>query len=321
VERRNLGRTGLVASVLGFGCNRIVASRAPDDRREVEATLLEAIDRGVNLYDTSNGYAAGEAEVLLGRILRPHRSAVLLCSKVGAKHWSSVLLERWADQVRFALRARWRRESRGSGGGSPAARANRSVRSFAPRFIELGVAGSLRRLGTDHLDVLYLHGPPGSVLADERVFAKLEDLQRRGWTRCYGVSFTAATSTHEIVETVERWPGIAIVQVLIHPLAAIDLARLVAVTRAHGVAIAARQTLDKGALLARADLAAVDAAHPGRTRAQALLRYAAQCDGVDTVLVGMRSRAHLLENASAFDGAPATGSSFPVASEARVKRR
>lgn len=304
MEQRKLGRTDLVASVLGFGCNRIAASAAPSDRREVEATLLEAVERGVNVFDTANSYAGGEAEIVLGRVLRPHRDAVLLCSKVGTKHWSSVLLERWTEPVRFGLRARRGRPGRGPGMGSAVPGATRAERSFAPPFLERGVAGSLRRLGTDHLDVLYLHGPPAAVLADPAVFAKLEELRRRGWIRWYGVSFTAATTTSEILAAVERWPGIAIVQLLVHPLAAIDLARLAAVTRARGVAIAARQALDKGALLARGDLAPIDAGRSGRTRAQTLLRFAAQSDGVDTVLVGMRSRAHLRENASAFDGPP-----------------
>jgi len=296
---RRLGRTDIEASAIGFGCNRIADSIAAADRREIEATLREAFEQGINFYDTANVYGGGESEAVLGNALRPQRDKVVLCSKVGTKPWRSVLVERWTDPLRLRLR-RLRRVN----AGTPKSGWERPAAGFAPRFLELAVAGSLRRLGTDYLDLLYLHGPPPSVLRDPSVFAKLEDLRERGWIRWYGVSFTTSTPTQEIVAAVERWPGIAMVQVSIHPLSSVDLARVTDATRARGAGIVANQPFRKGALLADSRVQAPEAL--GRTRAQTLLRFAVQCPGVDVALVGMRSRAHLRENLAALDASPLT---------------
>ena len=300
MEYRKLGRTEIAASAFGFGCNRIAESSAPADRREVEATLLEAFERGVNLYDTANCYDGGESEILLGKVLRAHRSQVILCSKVGAKKWSAVLHERWSDPLRFRLRSRGHQIPPSRGEGGP----RRASWNFAPRFLELAIAGSLRRLGTDYIDLLYLHGPPPRVLQAPGVFEKLEDLRQRGWIRWYGVSFRTRMTTTEILTALERFPGIAVAQVLIHPRASIDLDRVAAATRGRGTAIIANQPFRKGALLADRDLEVPEGAASGRTRSQTLLRFVLQSRGVTTVLVGMRNRAHLRENLAALD-APA----------------
>ena len=65
MEYRQLGSTDLTPSVIGLGGNRIGQEVWSGEGREVEATLLEAVDRGVNFFDTANNYGGGESERVL----------------------------------------------------------------------------------------------------------------------------------------------------------------------------------------------------------------------------------------------------------------
>ncbi len=300
MDYRTLGSTGLEVSAIGFGGNRLGVGGGRDEQREAEATLRAAIERGVTLFDTANSYGGGRSEALLGRVLKQHRDRLLLCSKVGQKHWSSVLHERLTDPMRLSAPSLRRSEHSTAGSGARP----RPPANFAPRMIELAVAGSLRRLKTDRVDVLYLHAPPPEVLADPAVFAALDRLVERGWVRSYGVSFPRAASTAQIVDAISRWPRIQVAQLLINVRSSLDLARIAAARRDRPVAIVAQLALEKGKLLADTEVVRAAAASPARTVAQTLLRFPLQCEGVAAVLAGMRTRAHLDENIGALATPP-----------------
>src|SRR5690606_21169633 len=147
---------GKPISSLGFGCSSVWASPSFDESRSQEL-LAALVEEGVNHFDTSPSY--GVAERRLGRFLRgKDGSSLVVSTKVGT------------NLV----------------GG-------RIVRSFDPAIMEASFHDSLRRLGRDHVDILYLHGPSIADFNDD-VFAFLADLKARGFASYVGANtFDPAT--------------------------------------------------------------------------------------------------------------------------------
>lgn len=159
MENRALGDTGLTVSAIGFGCWEMGnPGYGSTDDSEVIAAVHRAMELGVTLFDTAPNYGFGGSEEVLGRALAGRRDQVVLVSKVGIT-WDPVTLT-----VKF------------DGRYSTLKRLNEE---------------SLRRLGTDHLDLLLLHWPDPETPIEESMRA-LEELRAEGKTRHIGVSnFTA----------------------------------------------------------------------------------------------------------------------------------
>lgn len=153
---RNLGSSGLVVSVLGVGCN---AFGARTDADEVDAIVGEALEQGITLFDTADAYSAGESERLLGQALQGRRDRAVVATKFGM-----ALTE---DDGPDAL-------ARGS-----------------RRYIRSAVEASLRRLGTDRIDLLQMHTPDRSTPLEETLEA-LDDLVREGKVLYIGSSNRSA---------------------------------------------------------------------------------------------------------------------------------
>jgi aryl-alcohol dehydrogenase-like predicted oxidoreductase len=81
VHSRRLGP--LTVSAMGFGCMGLSQSYGAADPAEAEATLRRAVELGITLFDTANVYGLGHNETLVGRVLAPHREAVVLATKFG----------------------------------------------------------------------------------------------------------------------------------------------------------------------------------------------------------------------------------------------
>jgi aryl-alcohol dehydrogenase-like predicted oxidoreductase len=122
---------------------------------EAARIVARALERGVPFFDTANSYGNGEAERILGQLLRGRRSEVGLATKVGL--------------------ARVRGKPEGLSGAQ----------------VVRAVEDSLKRLGTDHVDVLYLHAPDPSTPVEETLEA-VHGLLRAGKARHWGVSNHAA---------------------------------------------------------------------------------------------------------------------------------
>jgi len=166
-----------------------------------------------------------------------------------------------------------------------------------------GIAGSLRRLGTDRLDVFYLHSPPSEVVADEEVFEALEAEKRAGRILHYGISFPGSATTEDVLVSL-RHPGVSIVQLRVNCMSTVDLNLVAEASAPAGVAIVAREPFQKGRLLPAKTV--TDPSSSSRTAAQTMLRAVLQRPGVDVLLVGTTRRAHLEENIGALEASPLT---------------
>ena len=147
---RTLGGSGLMVSTVGLGCNNFgMRIDAEATQRVVDA----AIDVGITLFDTSDSY--GDSELFLARALGSRRDQVIIATKFGS-------------------------DLRGANGPDWNARGSR-------RYIRRAVERSLRRLGTDHIDLYQLHKPDPNTPMEETL-AALTELVRDGLVRYIGSS-------------------------------------------------------------------------------------------------------------------------------------
>ncbi|MBO0829557.1 MAG: aldo/keto reductase [Streptosporangiales bacterium] len=153
---RRLGDSGLTVSTVGLGCNAFGARVDADGVREV---VDAAYDAGITFFDTADIYGTGASEELLGAALAGRRDDVVLATKFG-------------------------KDMHGTNGRDFGARGSR-------RYIRTAVEASLRRLGTDHIDLYQMHEPDPATPVEESLDA-LTELVREGKVRYVGSSQFAA---------------------------------------------------------------------------------------------------------------------------------
>ncbi|MGN8245570.1 aldo/keto reductase [Cellulomonas soli] len=151
---RQLGDSGLTVSVAGLGCNTFGATLDPDG---VAAVVHAALDAGVTFFDTADVYGSvpGQSEELLGAALGSRRDDVVVATKFGM-------------------------DVAGLNGPDWGVRGSR-------RYIRRAVEGSLRRLGTDHIDLYQMHAPD-PVTPLEETLGALHELVLEGKVRYLGSS-------------------------------------------------------------------------------------------------------------------------------------
>jgi len=152
---RKLGSQGLEVSAIGLGCMGMSQSYGPADEGESIATLYRAIELGCTFFDTAEGYGPFTNEELLGRAFKGRRDEVVIATKFGFRFKDG-------KQVGFE------RDSR-------------------PEHIREAVNGSLRRLGTDHIDLLYQHRIDPAVPIED-VAGTVGNLVKEGKVRFFGLS-------------------------------------------------------------------------------------------------------------------------------------
>jgi aryl-alcohol dehydrogenase-like predicted oxidoreductase len=153
MKMRALGPSGLQVSELGLGCNNF-GGRV--DEAGTRAVVHAALDAGINFFDTADSYGnKGGSETLLGKVLGDRRKDVILATKFGS-----------------AMNEGARRDA-------------------SRRYIMQAVEASLARLGTDWIDVYYLHWPDPLTPMEETLRA-LDDLVHSGKVRYIGACNLAA---------------------------------------------------------------------------------------------------------------------------------
>ncbi len=149
---RQLGDSGLTVSTVGIGCNNFGRRL---DQDGTNAVVRQALDSGITLFDTADIYGQGASEEMLGLALGSERENVVVATKFGM-------------------------DMQGANGPDWGVRGSR-------RYVRKAVESSLRRLGTDWIDLYQLHRPDPQTPIDETL-AALDELVREGKVRYLGSS-------------------------------------------------------------------------------------------------------------------------------------
>jgi aryl-alcohol dehydrogenase-like predicted oxidoreductase len=146
---RQLGKSGLLVSEIGFGCMSLGGTD-----QENNSLIQSAIDGGINFFDTADIYDHGRNEISLGLAIKEHRQSIVLASKVGNQWKNDGIGLDWNPTKEHILQA---------------------------------INNSLDRLKTDYLDLYQLHGGTYEDPIDESIEA-FEILKQQGKIRYYGIS-------------------------------------------------------------------------------------------------------------------------------------
>jgi aryl-alcohol dehydrogenase-like predicted oxidoreductase len=157
METRRLGKQGLVVSAQGLGCMGMSEFYGPTDDAESLATIHRALELGVNFVDTADMYGPYKNEELVGRAIAGRRYEVVLATKFG--------IVRTDDPSYRGLRA-------------------------DPAYVREACESSLRRLGTDYIDLYYLHRADPQTPIEDTVGA-MAQLVAAGKVRFLGLSEVA----------------------------------------------------------------------------------------------------------------------------------
>lgn len=162
MEKRVLGRTGLWVSTLGIGAGQYGAFGKTTES-DCICIAHAGFDGGVNLIDTADFYSFGESETIVGKVIADRRDRIILATKCGMP---------MSDDP--------------------------NERGASRRWLRASVERSLRRLGTDYIDLYQCHQPDPATPIEETVEAMTE-LVREGKIRYFGLSNSPAALVTEAV--------------------------------------------------------------------------------------------------------------------------
>jgi aryl-alcohol dehydrogenase-like predicted oxidoreductase len=159
MQKRRLGQNGLEVSAIGLGCMGLSFGLGPaTEKGEAIEVIRTAVDRGVTLFDTAEAYGPWANEELVGEALTPIRDQVLICTKFG--------FDITASGETVGLNSR-------------------------PEHIREVADASLKRLRTDHIDLLYRHRVDPAVPMED-VAGAVKDLIQAGKVKHFGLSEASA---------------------------------------------------------------------------------------------------------------------------------
>ncbi|MDO1445197.1 aldo/keto reductase [Rhodocytophaga aerolata] len=262
-----LGNSGLQVSEISFGCMSL-----GEDHVENARILHQALDEGINLFDTADLYGQGLNEISVGRAFQGKRDKVILATKVGNQ---------------------WRKD--GSGWDWNPTKA----------YILEAVEQSLQRLQTDYIDLYQLHGGTLDDPIDETIEA-FELLKQQGKIRYYGISSIRPNVIREYV----RRSGIVSVMMQYSLLDRRPEETCLGLLEQHKIGVLARGSLAKGMLVnkpaqpflgysaeeVKQAAAAIQlVSNPQRSKAETAVQYVLHHPAVTTAVVGIRTLTHLQE--------------------------
>ncbi|HEY6253805.1 MAG TPA: aldo/keto reductase [Candidatus Angelobacter sp.] len=273
MQYRKLGQTDLTVSILGFGSSPLGDVYSIVNAEEAERAVALAIDEGINFFDVSPYYGANLAEQRLGKALKGRRSKVVLATKCG----------------RYGL----------------------NDFDFSAQRITNSIDESLRRLLTDHVDLLQVHDVEFGTVQQivEETLPALRRLQKQGKARYIGIT---GYSLKTLVEIASAAPVDSILTYCRYNLMVSDMDKvLTPFAQKHGVGLINASGLHMGVLtdkgapgwhpapqLVRESgrKAASFCREHGENISSIALRYCLDHNYVSSTLVGMCTQKEVLDN-------------------------
>ena len=177
MKYRRLGNSPLELSEVGFGVWTVSTNWWGQGLLD-EATgiqlLRKAFDLGVNFFDTSDTYGNGYGETILAKALGDRRSQMIISTKGGYDFYHPTNTRRGQQEL---------------------------PQNWDPSYLCFAIEESLKRLGTDYLDLYQLHNPRLDAIQRDDTFAALNALKRQGKIRAYGVALGPAIAQRQIEES------------------------------------------------------------------------------------------------------------------------
>ncbi|MDD2459426.1 MAG: aldo/keto reductase [Eubacteriales bacterium] len=206
---RKLGKTGMLISEVSLGTWQIGGRWGSDfDDRTADETLNQAIDQGINFFDTADGYGNGLSEKAVARVVKSRSEQVFIATKCGRR-------------LNPHTAAGYNREN---------------IRRF--------VHESLANMDLETLDLIQLHCPPTEVYAQADVFEALAELKREGKILHYGVS---VEKVEEALMAIE-YEGLSTVQIIFNMFRQKPAEAFFAAAQAKDVGVIVRVPLASGLL-------------------------------------------------------------------------
>ncbi|HEY5078583.1 MAG TPA: aldo/keto reductase [Opitutaceae bacterium] len=290
---RNLGKTGLKVSEIGFGAWAIGGSWGPQSESDSVAALNKALDLGVNFIDTAAGYGDGKSERVIAQVLKGRRESVIVATKTPPADGP------WPPSPYCVASGR-----------------------CSEKYLRENIEQRLRNLGTDRIDILQLHTWTRAWNRNPEPFAILRKLKEEGKVRFVGVS-TPEHDQNSVIDLMrDGW--VDVVQVIYNIFEQEPAAELLPAAAESGVGIIVRVVFDEGSLtgkwteetifqdgdfrrsyfegdrlprsIARARKVAKSIEGSGYTLPQAAIKFALAHDAVSTVIPGMRNEAQAEAN-------------------------
>ncbi|SEA65778.1 aldo/keto reductase [Pedobacter hartonius] len=292
MQYTTLGKSDLKVSRIGFGCMSLTGST-----KENELIVHQALEMGINYFDTADLYENGENEKKTGSLIRSRRDQVVLATKVGNQY-----------------------------------RADGSGWDWNPskEHILSSVEASLKRLQTDYIDLYQLHGGTIDDPIDETIGA-FELLKQQGKIRYYGISSIRPNVIREYVKRsaivsvmmqyslLDRRPEEECFELLEH----------------HGISVLSRGSIAQGLLVDKPSkpylgwsaeevsqaAAAVQQVTGKGSMAQTAIRFVLQHQPVSSAVIGIRTLAQLEDITAASDLSPLTAEEMNLLAGVRASQR
>jgi len=214
MQYRTIRGTDISVSAVGFGVWTVGTSWwGIKDRQDGIGLLRRAFDLGVTFFDTADTYDGGNAETILNEALGNHRGEIVIATKFGYDIYNHP-------------------ESQGQ---------QERPHDWSPAYMRMALEQSLRRLGTDHVDLYQLHNPRLDAIRDDELWAELQRVRDDGLVRALGVALGPAIDARQIDEAVEAIERRQATPQIIYNLLEQDLGRgIFPVAAQHGASVLVR---------------------------------------------------------------------------------
>ena len=187
MKYRQLPRTDLKLSEVGFGVWTVATTwwgKIPEEQRA--ALLVNAVEQGINFFDTADTYGEGYGEEILAKVLGHRRHELIIATKFGYDFYDPT--PRVGHQER--------------------------TQKFDPQFVRFACEQSLRRLNSDYIDLYQIHNPRIDALERDDLFEILDQLQHEGKIRYYGAALGPDIGWFEEGEAAMKERHVSSVQII-----------------------------------------------------------------------------------------------------------